>query len=245
MRIEIIDLIIPGLFCRDHSPSPAQMTDDVPVDDGIDLQRLLNVGHGTFQRKTAEQILTGSVNINSDSIDITEDASTPVHADGADIFLQDRHSGGAILAERRQDSSDSDLMFQAISAGVTVSFGSTGVVRGAVLAKLLQHASQSIDPVTGLAVEAKADWVAARLGDFDSIASSPRAADGSVVGVTESVKSSVAGIEKLLNNPAPEDAANALERVVAVKLTPVTVSTQDLPDAATLDDIFNAFEKGL
>jgi len=74
------------------------------------------------------------------------------------------------------------------------------------------------------------DWISLAQAQAAEMVNAPRSSDNTVVGFTEQTMSKVVVAERLLDSPDPNAAARHVERVVAVRITPVT-QPESLKDA--------------
>lgn len=127
------------------------------------------------------------------------------------------------------------------------SFHDAAVVpkRGKLLSKII-GAPEAADPETGLALVPKDDWIGEGIQEANDMLRVPRSSDNTVVGLTQPTLEGVQEVEALMGSPAPDQAARALEVVVAAKVTPTTTPQQGLQDpadvAAFFDELKEQFE---
>lgn len=84
-----------------------------------------------------------------------------------------------------------------------------------------------------------AAWVTKAIGQAHEMAESPRAADGSAVGLSDPTMHELAELEEELGSARPKSAAHAMQKVVSAQITPNTIGQGALSD----DDISAFFEE--
>lgn len=138
---------------------------------------------------------------------------------------------------REREREQPDPVEGLIRGGATMSLADDRVPRGKLLSKLV-GAPEALDPDTGLSLVPKADWISDAFDDFNNIVKVPRSSDHTVVGLNQPTLETVEKVEALLDSPQPQQAALALERVVAAKVTPDTSPQQSSTDADDIDAFF-------
>jgi intracellular multiplication protein IcmO len=108
--------------------------------------------------------------------------------------------------------------------------------RGGLLNKLVA-APEAMDPATALSLMPKDDWIGDALRESETLLAVPRSSDNTVVGLNTPTLRRVEEVEELMNSPRPDQAAKALERVVAARVTPQTIP-QEPADVDDVDAFF-------
>jgi intracellular multiplication protein IcmO len=110
-----------------------------------------------------------------------------------------------------------------ISSGRTMSLDASAALKGKALALLVGAPTALSDPVTGLPIETKDDWIGAALHRACEMVATPRSSDHTVVGFSPETMERVVAVEQIMRSPSPQLAGKSFERVVAEKVTPSTV----------------------
>jgi hypothetical protein len=166
--------------------------------------------------------------IEGDDPDFLEDKDNPLAA--LNLVPFERKPAAEILV-----SSDADLrrareeldqaLLDPIQSMLSNPMGTKSLVDRRPPGKLLSAivaAPEAIDPATGLSLMPKDNWVADALIDAEEMINRPRSSDNTVVGLTQQTLENVEQVERLLDSPDPPKAAKAMERMVAVRVTPDT-----------------------
>jgi intracellular multiplication protein IcmO len=129
-----------------------------------------------------------------------------------------------------------------ISSGRTMSLDAGATLKGKALALLVGAPSALSDPITGLPIETKDDWIGAALHRACEMVASPRSSDRTVVGFSPETMRKVVEVEQIMRSPSPQLAGKSFERVVAEKVTPSTVPDNIGVDV-TMDEMDAFFAK--
>lgn len=124
-----------------------------------------------------------------------------------------------------------------VSGGKTLNMG-PGAIGGihALLRPTDMGALQGAAPEDG--------WILDGINDAAQMLKSPRSSDNTVVGLTTETMGKIEEAEEALGNPAPQDAAKALERVVSARVTPDTQSSQSI-DETDVDAFFSTLQQSI
>ena len=102
--------------------------------------------------------------------------------------------------------------------------------RGRVIAELVSAPQDLTDPITGLAVDSRPDWIGEAVLEAQRFGEIPPAADGTVVGMTDKTLQRVEEAERALGSPNPQSAARYAEQVASAKVTVPTSAKGALDD---------------
>lgn len=117
-----------------------------------------------------------------------------------------------------------------ISGGRTMKLTDLQQSRGRVIAEIVGAPADLRDPISGGALDSRADWIGEALIDAQKWTEAQPAADNTVVGMTDRTLNAVSDAERLLGSPDPAGAARAAEQVLAARITPPTSAQAPIED---------------
>lgn len=218
---------IPDAQAASPVPTGAAQAGVDPDEDDDDNVLLDFLSLTPLQRRLAEDVM------GLRDSDATVPALAPAPSSPADSAAQTDALMRSVLA---------DPFATLVTNGRTMRLGEGELLTGHLLRQII-GAPEVINPDTGLVLEHKDDWIGAALAEALEILDSPRSPDNTVVGFNDPTLEKIEQVERFMDSPAPKAGAMALQKIIAVRVTPDTVPTDPDTDEAQFESLLQMMQE--